>query len=641
MKRVILGTAGHIDHGKSQLVRALTGTDPDRLKEEKQRGISIELGFAFLDLSPEIRMGIVDVPGHEKFVRQMVAGSGGIDIAALVVALDEGVMPQTVEHLDILSLLDLRQGIVVLTKSDLVDEELAMLAEEDVRDLVKGTFLENAPMIRVSSKTGEGIDELKEKLLELATNAASRPVHGLLRLPIDRIFSIKGHGTIVTGTLISGQLKVGDEVEILPKGVKSSVRSLESHNTFEQQAYPGERVAVNLRGVEHDQISRGDVLTHPNSFEPSYIIDVKLKAIQRSDFSLTDRKKVRLHHYTADVEAMVVLPEKNALEGGEQSVAQLRTSSPVVPAAGDKFVIRAISPAVTLGGGTVVNPRGAKLKARSSRVFLETNREDDTAIVLSLVRSSGLKGVTRSELLGMSGLSASKLDKILDNIRNLKQAIQFDPAEKRLIHQDYFDLIKKKLLRKVSTFHQDQPLKEGISKQELRSTTPGSDKLFKSALDQLCGQKELIDQGDTVRLSSHKVKLHDNQEELLDRFYGLIKEGGVMPPLVKELLEVTKCDPKQARNLMALLEKNKKITKINQDMYFETTLLNDIKSKLIDRIRSTGGITPSKFQELTGSSRKYNIPLLEYFDKERVTLRVGDQRVLRGAGNSGGAGNSE
>ncbi len=482
MKRVILGTAGHIDHGKSQLVRALTGTDPDRLKEEKQRGISIELGFAFLDLSPEIRMGIVDVPGHEKFVRQMVAGAGGIDIAALVVALDEGVMPQTVEHLDILSLLDLQQGIVVLTKSDLVDEELAMLAEEDVRDLVKGTFLENAPMIRVSSKTGHGIDLLKAQLLDLAQKAASRPIHGLLRLPIDRIFSLKGHGTIVTGTLISGMLKVGDEVEILPKGIKSSVRSLESHNTFEQQALPGERVAVNLRGVEHDQISRGDVLTHPNTFEPSYIIDVKLTAIPRSSVSLTDRKKVRLHHYTSDVEAMVVLPQKDALEDAQQTVAQLRTSTPVVPAAGDKFVIRALSPAVTLGGGTVVNPRGAKLKARSSKSFLETDREDDTAIVLSLIRSSGIKGVTRSELLGMSGLSASRLDKILDSVRNQRSATQFDQAEKRLIHKDYFEIVRKKILNKVESFHQEQPLKDGISKQELRSTTPGGDKDRKSVV---------------------------------------------------------------------------------------------------------------------------------------------------------------
>lgn len=641
MKRVILGTAGHIDHGKSQLVRALTGTDPDRLKEEKQRGISIELGFAFLDLSPEIRMGIVDVPGHEKFVRQMVAGSGGIDIAALVVALDEGVMPQTVEHLDILSLLDLQQGIVVLTKSDLVDEELAMLAEEDVSDLVKGTFLENAPMIRVSSKTGQGINELKEKLHDLAQKSVSKPVHGLLRLPIDRIFTLKGHGTIVTGTLISGVLKVGDEVEILPEGIKSSVRSLESHNTFEQQAYPGERVAVNLRGIEHDEISRGDVLTHPNTFKPSYIIDVKLTAIPRSAISLTDRKKVRLHHYTADVEAMVILPEHDVIEAGKQSVAQLRTSFPIVPAAGDKFVIRALSPAITLGGGTIVNPRGAKLKARSSKIFVETNREDDTAILLSLIRSSGLKGVTRNELLGMSGLSASRLDKILDSIRNLRVVTQFDQVDKRLVHKDFFELIKKKIMGKVSSFHQEQPLKDGISKQELRSTTPGGDKLFKAALDQLCVQKELVDQGDTVRLTSHEVKLHDNQEELIEQLYTLINQGGVMPPVIKELLAVTRCDPKQARNLLTILEKNKRVVKINQDIYFETNLLNGIKAKLIDSIRTTGGMTPSKFQELTGSSRKYNIPLLEYFDKERITLRVGDQRVLRGAGSSGGAGISE
>ena len=281
MKRVILGTAGHIDHGKTELVKALTGIDTDRLKEEKQRGISIELGFAFLNLADDIRMGIVDVPGHEKFVRQMVAGSGGIDLAALVIALDEGVMPQTVEHLDILSLLGIQRGLVVLTKLDLVDDELAMLAEEDAREAVQGTIFADAPMVKVSARTGEGLDELRETLAQLAAQVADRPVHGLLRLPVDRVFTLKGHGTVVTGTLISGKISVGDDIEILPSGVRSSVRSLESHKKREETALPGERVAVNLRGLEQTDVRRGEVLTHPAEFRPSSIIDVKLTALVR------------------------------------------------------------------------------------------------------------------------------------------------------------------------------------------------------------------------------------------------------------------------------------------------------------------------------------------------------------------------
>lgn len=641
MKRVILGTAGHIDHGKTELVRALTGIDTDRLKEEKKRGISIELGFAFLDVADDIRMGIVDVPGHEKFVRQMVAGSGGVDLAALVIALDEGVMPQTAEHLDILSLLGIQKGLVVLTKLDLVDEELALLAEEDAKEVVKGTFLEDAPMIRVSSRTGEGIDRLREALVQLASQAAQRSVHGLLRLPVDRVFTLKGHGTVVTGTLISGHISVGDDVEILPGGQRSSVRSVESHNRQEQQAFPGERVAVNLRGVDQAQVHRGEVVSHPSQFQPSYIVDVKLRALSRSPLPLKNRMKVRLHHYTAESEARVVFPDMEKLEPGEETLAQLRTSTPIVPSTGDRFVIRALSPSITLGGGVIVNPRGVKLKARSAKAFLETDRDDDAGIVSSLIRSGGPDGMARKDLLGLSGLSAKRLDKVLDALRNSRTVIGFDPTENRMAHRDYFEMVSRRIVERVKGFHAAHPLKEGMSKQEIRSTVPGGDKLFKKVMDTLTGNGELVVAGDIVRSSSHKVRLKDEEKGVKDSLLKLIVEGGKAPPVLKEMLAKTGADLKQVRNLLSILEKDGKIVRVKEDMYFSAGFITEIKRKMVEFINREGGLTPSRFGEITGSSRKYNIPLLEHFDRERFTMRVGDQRVLRGSGTSGAGGSVE
>lgn len=634
MKRVILGTAGHIDHGKTQLVKALTGIETDRLKEEKERGISIELGFAYLDLGSDVRIGIVDVPGHERFVRQMVAGSGGIDIAALVIALDEGVMPQTVEHLDILCLLGIKHGLVVLTKLDLVDEELALLAEEDAKDLVKGTFLEDAPMVRVSGRTGEGIEELKKVILDLSRTTGEKSVHGLLRLPVDRVFTLKGHGTVVAGTLISGMISVGDEIEILPQAVRSSVRSIESHNQFEEKSFPGERVAVNLRGLEQDDAHRGNVLTHPGDFRPSYIIDVKLTSLGRSPIKLTNLKKVRLHHYTTDVEATIAFPDRDYLEPGEEVVAQLRTAAPIVPAAGDRFVIRAVSPSVTLGGGVILNPRAPKLRARSVKSFLETERDDDIGVIASLVKGSGVNGVNKNELLGMSGFSSSRLDKTLDKLRTQRTVIQLDSTERRLVHRDFLELIKKKITDKLEQFHRDNPLKEGASKQELRSMTPGSDRLFKIALDEFITKGILVDQGDTIRAASHRIRLKDEEKNLREKLFTSLSKTENAPPVVKELITQVGADPKQVKNLLSVLEKEGKILRIREDMYFAADFIRSVKERLIDHLKKEGSITPSKFQEITKSSRKYNIPLLEYFDREKTTLRIGDQRVLRGAGSS-------
>jgi selenocysteine-specific elongation factor len=640
MKRIILGTAGHIDHGKTELIRALTGIETDRLKEEKQRGISIELGFAYLEGDDDLLVGIVDVPGHERFVRQMVAGSGGVDIAALVIALDEGVMPQTLEHLDILTLLGIQRGLVVLTKLDLVDDELAMLAEEDAREAVAGTFLESAPFIRVSSRSGEGIDELRGAIFNIAREVTARPVHGLLRLPVDRVFTIKGHGTVVTGTLISGTIRVGDSVAILPTGKTSSVRSLQSHSRQETEATPGERVAVNLRGIEQHDIERGAVLTHPDELQPSHIIDVDLRLLIRAPFELKNRRKVRLHHYTTEVEARVVFADRETLSPGDSVSCQLRTTEPIVPASGDRFVIRSVSPSLTLGGGTIVNPRGAKLRARTAKHFEPLDVDNPEEILAALLRASGISGYKKSELLGLSGLSAKQLDKALDRLSNARTAVRIDPAEQRYVHGDAIDLVKNKMRVSLKAFHKSQPLKEGISRQELRSSVPGSEKLFKKALDALASAGEVADEGTTVRLASHEVRLKEDEQGLKDRLLTAIQDGRNTPPTLKEMTAVGPGDVKQVRSMLGILEKEGRIVKVKEDLYFAADVIEEIKRSLVNVVNRDGGITPSQFNEITKASRKFNIPLLEYFDRIRFTIRVGDQRVLRGSGFSEDGGNA-
>jgi selenocysteine-specific elongation factor len=641
MKRLILGTAGHIDHGKTELVRALTGIETDRLKEEKERGISIELGFAFLDIGENVRVGVIDVPGHEKFVRQMVAGSGGVDLAALVIALDEGVMPQTREHMDILSLLGIKLGLVVLTKLDLVDDELAMLAEEDARSLIKNSFLEHAPVIRVSARTGEGIDNLRNAIQALASQVEDRPVRGLLRLPVDRVFSLKGHGTIVAGTLISGTLSVGDDVELLPGGRRSSVRSLQSHNRQEKQAFPGERVAVNLRGLEHSEAQRGEVVVHPGEFAPSTLIDVRLTALRRAPLPLKNRQLVRLHHYTSDVEARVILPEKEAIEPGQETMAQLRTMSPIVPSSGDRFVIRALSPSVTLGGGVILNPRGVRLKAKTMKTLVELDGEDQPGIVEALIRSAGVAGIRKRELLGLAGLPAKALDRILDALTSSRAAVRFDPAEERFVHADFVSLVKKKITDRLDAFHSDHPLREGMPRQELRSTLPGDDKLFKRVMEILTGEGSIIDQSDTVRKATHKIRLKEEEKGLKERIVNMIVAAGNSPPGLKEIIAQTGADPKSVRNLLEILDKEGAIVRVKEDLWFSSAFVNEVKAKLVEFIKRNGGITPSQFNEITQSSRKFNIPLLEHLDRERFTMRVGDQRVLRGSLNSAAGGKDE
>jgi selenocysteine-specific elongation factor len=419
------------------------------------------------------------------------------------------------------------------------------------------------------------------------------------------------------------------------------VRSLESHNRTEETAYPGERVAVNLRGLDQHDINRGDTVTHPGDFRPSYVLDVKLKALERAPIALTNGKKVRLHHYTSEVEARVVLPNMESIEPGAESPAQLRATAPITAATGDRFVLRAMSPSVTLGGGVVVNPRAMKLKARTVKTFLEENREDETGIVASLIRSGGMGGVTRTELLGLSGLSSKRLDKALDELRNAGKAVRFDQAENRMVHGDFFEMIRGKVLERLKVFHKEHPLKEGMPKQELKAATPASDKLFKRLIEKLAQQGEIAEQGALARLAGHEVILKADEAGLKTALLETILKSGNAPPFMKDLLAELKADAKQVKSLIAILEREGSVVRVREDLYFSAAFIKEVKEKLTAFIKKAGGITPSQFNEITKSSRKYNIPLLEYLDRERFTMRVGDQRVIRGSAASGDGGKAE
>jgi selenocysteine-specific elongation factor len=475
----------------------------------------------------------------------------------------------------------------------------------------------------------------------LASQVEARPLHGLARLPVDRVFTMKGHGAVVTGTLISGTFQAGDEVEILPEGLRSSIRSLQSHNQSQEEVFPGERAAVNLRGADQSEIHRGDILTHPGDFVPSYIIDVDFQSLKRSDINIGHGQRIRLHHYTNDVEARIFFPGKQTIAPGERLLVQFRASSPLVPSVGDKIIVRGLSPVITLGGGVIMNPRGEKLKGRNLEAFSSLEGQDEVGVLSALIRSSGLKGIGKNDLLGLSGLSSTRLEKALKSLLNSQDIVLFDSTESRFIHSSRFEMVLNKAVELLSQFHERRPLEEGMPKQELRSNLPGDDKLFRKVMEKLQANKKAVQRGDIIRSFSHKVTLDENEETLKKDLSGAIAKGLNAPPLVKELVKDLAADPKQVRNMLKLLEKEGRIVRIKEDLYFDSDTLKKIRERLLEYLQENQGITPSQFSGVTGASRKYNIPLLEFFDRERFTMRVGDQRVLRGSGNSGAGGRVE
>ena len=635
MKQIVLGTAGHIDHGKTALIKALTGIDTDRLKEEKERGITIELGFAFLVLPSGLRMGIVDVPGHEKFVKHMVAGAWGIDLVALVVAADEGIMPQTREHLDICKLLGVKKGLVVVSKIDLADPELVLLIAEEVGELVAGTFLEGAPVVNVSALTGEGIPQLLTTLDKLANEIQGRTSKGLFRLPIDRVFTMRGFGTVVTGTLVSGSVSVGDTVQIIPSVREGKVRGIQVHNEIVQTARAGQRTAVNLQGIGKSHLNRGDVLIHPHTITPTYMVDVYLEHLPNSPRPLRNRRKQRFHIGTSSTLSTIVLLDREELAPGESGFVQLRFEKPVVAFPQDRFVIRGSSAIQTLGGGVVIDSHPDKHKrlARDVLAGLAILRDgEEEEVLIHHLASSGVRGMVLKELRERVNIPPDRLSKLLGGLMMKGEIVAVDGDDGRFLHHSGYEKLKKEALSYILEFHEKYPLRPGPSKEEVKSKLPKTveTKLFQHILKELVDLKEVLVEKDKLRLSTHRVSLRDDQERVKNKVERLFAEAGLQSPSIKELASKLSTDESEVRNVVRLLVEEGVMIKAKEDLYFHAQAVEKLKAELIQFLRAHHEITTAEFKELTKVSRKYAIPLIEYFDNSKVTIRVGEKRLLRG-----------
>ncbi|MGD0918109.1 MAG: selenocysteine-specific translation elongation factor [Thermodesulfobacteriota bacterium] len=640
MKHVILGTAGHIDHGKTALVKSLTGVDTDRLKEEKERGITIELGFTSLDLPSGIQLGIVDVPGHERFVKHMVAGVWGIDLVALVIAADEGVMPQTKEHLDICTLLRVKKGLIVLTKIDLVDRDLVELVREEVRDVTEATFLGGAPILAVSSTTGEGIPQLISVLDLLAGEVVERSSNGLFRLPIDRVFVMKGFGTVVTGTMISGSLSLGETVEILPSDLEGKVRNLQVYNRPVDKAVAGQRTAVNLQGIEASAIERGDVLVRSHTLTTTQLIDVYFEYLANAPRPLRHRTKQRFHIGTNLATASFFLLDREQLAPGESGYVQLRLDRPVVALPQDHFVIRGSGAVQTLGGGVVLDAHPAKHKRFSLSVtedlsFLKDGTGEQT-LSLHILRS-GMGGITFEELLNRVAVPPHDIETILKKMIERGDILLIDSEKLKVIDVRHYQRLKEMILSQLKSFHQRFAMKSGLAKEELRTKLPVEMdvKLFQILLNELAQSKEMVLERDKLRLPDHQVSSFD-EKGLVKRVEEAISNGGLQPPSSKELSEEWSEDEDKVRSVLEHLVHEGVLVKIKGGMYFHRVHFESLKEKLITYLKRNKEITTPQFKEITGASRKYAIPLIEYFDQIKLTLRLGEKRVLRTVGQEPG-----
>ena len=540
MKHVILGTAGHIDHGKTSLVKALTGVDTDRLKEEKERGITIELGFTFLDLPSGIRLGIIDVPGHEKFVRHMVAGVWGIDLVALVIAADEGVMPQTREHLDICRLLRVKKGLIVLTKIDLVDPELLELVKEEVTEIVQDTFLKNAPILAVSSLTGEGIPQLLSALDLLSQEIKGRSSEGLFRLPIDRVFTMKGFGTVVTGTMISGSLSLGETVQVLPSGIEGKVRNLQVYGRSIEKTVAGERAAINLQGIETSAIERGDVLIRPNTLNSTRLVDAYLEYLPDAARPLKHRTKQRFHVGTTLANSSIFLLDREELAPGGTGFVQLRLERPVVALPQDRFVIRGSSAIQTIGGGVILDGHPDKHKRFSSSVIADLSLLKDGTSEQALqqhIHHSGMGGITLEDLLNRVEMPPSNVQSIIRQMAGKGELLFIDPEKLKVIAKGPYQVLRGMALAQLEEFHQRFPMKFGLPKEELRTKLPPEVdvKLFQILINELIQSKEIVLEKDKLRLSGRPISSVD-EKGLVKRVETAVLKRGLQPPSPRELL---------------------------------------------------------------------------------------------------------
>jgi selenocysteine-specific elongation factor len=630
VRHVVAGTAGHIDHGKSSLVQALTGIDPDRLKEEKERGITIDIGFAHLDLADGLTLGIIDVPGHERFVKNMLAGVGGIDLVMLVVAADEGVMPQTREHLAICQLLRIRSGLVVLTKADLAEPEWLDLVQEDVRSFLRGTFLDGAPILPVSAKTGQGLPALREALLTLARAVPSRSTDATFRVPIDRVFTIRGFGTVVTGTVASGQVALEERVEVYPRGLQAKVRGVQTHGRPVSTAVAGQRAAVNLQGIERAAIERGDVLSLPGLLQPTYMLDATCELLADAPTPLRTRQRVRFHVGTSEVMARVHPVAAPTIEPGQTGYVQLRLEAPVVALPRDRYVIRSYSPMVTIGGGELLDV--APSKARRSVGLVERLRALETgapaAVLEAHVQRVGGGGVRTAELRARTPFGPEALRGHLQDLVARGRVLVVD--REWYVHTETAERLAREASEVLATFHAREPLKPGMSKEELRTRLGGLDeRVFLALLDRFAAAGILVVDKDKVRGATHAVRLTPAQQAASDRLEEEFRAAGVAPPTLEEAFAKLGLTGSSAQAMAQLLVDGRRLVRIREGLYFHTDPLQAAVDRVLRFLRERQAITPQEIKDLLGISRKYAIPLLEWLDAQRLTVRVGDRRVLR------------
>lgn len=631
MEQLIIGTAGHVDHGKTVLIKALTGIDTDRLQEEKERGISIDLGFAPFRLPGGRLAGVVDVPGHERFIHNMLAGAAGMDLVMLVVDATEGIMPQTREHLDILELLGTQKGIVVITKIDLVEEEWRELVREEIREELKGSFLEEAPIHSVSAIEGRGIEELKELIDLLTADLETRSSSGPLRLPVDRSFVIAGFGTVVTGTLIQGFVKVGDTVSVVPPGLEARVRNIQVHDADVKEAKAGSRVALNLSGLEKGQVLRGSVICTPGYYRQTNLIDVSVELLKRSPRRLKNLDPVHFFLGTARTVARLLLLDSEDLRPGQNTLAQCRLDRPLVAERGDSFVIRSYSPMTTIGGGKVLDPYPSKHRRFRPQVIERLNelRQAPTAggdAAFIRRKLEELVATDSSRLARETRLAPEIVNSILEELSSegIVQKIGgiFIAAE---ILKEYED----KLLTELEKFHQKLPLSPGISRARLKGILPSafSQRDYDALLGNLQEKELVLSKGDLVSLYHFKTVPSAEDRKLLDSLIELYESEGFQPPSVKEAMEQAGANYARKDELINYLLAERVLIKINEELYFHNDIYNEARNLLLKHFSENKTLTLAQFRDITGSSRKYAQALLEHFDQARLTRRVEDHRV--------------
>lgn len=633
MKNIIIGTAGHVDHGKTALIRALTGIETDRIKEEKKRGITIELGFAYLDLPNGEKAGIIDVPGHEKFVKNMLAGAGGIDLALLVVAADEGFMPQTREHLGILSLLNIPEGLIVVTKKDMVDEDWLEVVCEDIREEVKGTFLESAPILTVSSYTGEGIEDLRQAIFALIDQSSQiKNPNTPFRIPVDRVFSIEGFGTVITGTLIEGQMSVGDPVTIYPKGLQTKIRNLQVHSHDVTTAYAGQRVAVNLAGLKKTDLEKGDVVAQSDSMHNTMMLDVKLSILKNCNRDIFNGTRLHLYHGARDILCKCILMDREVVSAGDEAYAQLRLEEEIAAKTGDRFILRFYSPVETIGGGVILDSNPMKHKRNDPAVLAALNIKDtgsEKEKIEEALKEYSSRYETTAFLKTHTNIDSELFDSI---VQVLLEQGQFFPINSNVvIHKAFLQSMEQRAEKLLTRYHEENPLRAGMKRDEFRSKLfPDQDiAVADKVTDYMVKDGVLTTPQGAVALASFAVQFSADQEKLMAQLEKVFLDGGYAVPSLDEVAAQFSKEKAFKQVLESMITAGKLIKLTDQILYHVDVYQQALKLAM-DYVAEHGQITLGETRDLLGSSRKYTLALLEYWDRKNITKKVGEARTFTG-----------